>query len=119
MSTEIFGVPITVLAIPELPIAAPALILQYKNQCVILYKLTDPLSVQLAILHELAHLCLGHLDGVDSDLEAVVLGETYFTDQQEQAAQKLACRFLAALTNLQALSPPNSDVGARFEELIG
>ena len=53
------------------------------------------------------------------DLLRALSDRTYFTDSQEQAAQKLACRFLAALTNLQALSPPNSDVGARFEELIG
>ncbi len=44
---------------------------------------------------------------------------TYFTDSQEKAAQKFACKLLSVLIDVHSLVPPNPPVAARFEALIG
>jgi hypothetical protein len=123
-AVEILGKPITVLAIHELPKKVLGVALQYRSKCLILYnptsfELTDSLSIQLSILHELAHIALGHLDGLSIDLGAVVKGKTYFTDQQEQEAEILASELMELLIDVRALSPHTCPISARFEELFG
>ena len=120
IAAEVLKVPITTLAMPKLPPSVSAVSLSNQDQFVILYNPTVTyLSLQLSILHELAHICLCHHDPARMDLFAVISGKTYFTDQQEREAEKLGCRFLEAIIDVRALSPPNSPVGARFEALIG
>ena len=119
MSAEFLSCPIAILSMPSLPPTVSALSLQYKNQYVILYKLALPLSVERSILHELSHICLGHVDGVKIDLWAVIAGKTIFTDQQERDAEKLANQLLAAITDVRVLLPHTDRVSARFESLVG
>ncbi len=79
-----------------------------------------PLSIQLVLLHELSHICLGHLDKpvTISELLLRLSSRTDLTHSQEQAAQKLACKLFSVLIDACALSPPNPPECARFEELF-
>jgi hypothetical protein len=123
-AVDIFGKPITLLAIHELPKKVLGVALQYRNKCLILYnptsfELTDSVSIQLSILHELAHIALGHLDGLSVDLEAVIKGKTDFTDQQEQEAEILASELMELLIDVRALSPHTSPRDRRQNAGVG
>lgn len=105
---------IPVVPMPELPPDVPGATIKLGVQFFILYKPTYYRSIQLSILHELAHICLGHLDGVEVDLSAVLSGKTYFTDQQEQEAELLAHQMMATITRQNE----ENEVSARYARLI-
>jgi hypothetical protein len=119
MASDVVGRPIVGVDVHNLPENVTALAFKHQDQFFILSKPTTLLSVQRSILHELAHITLGHLDDREIDLFDALGGKTYFTDPQENDVEMLACRFLNALIDVRAYSYRNTPVGARFESLIG
>jgi hypothetical protein len=88
---------IPIIPLSELPKDVPGVTIKLSGQFFILYKPTYYREIQLSILHELSHICLGHLDGIDVDLSAVLEGKTIFTDEQEQEAELLAHQLMGVI----------------------
>ena len=111
---RIVGVPITVVPMLQLPPDVPGASIQKGDRFFILYKPTYPLSIQLSILHELVHICLGHLDGVDTDIHAALSGNTIFTAPQERIAERMAHQLMACMKG----QTEENEVSARFARLM-
>lgn len=117
----ILNKPIRILAHPRFPDDVKGSVFELKPFYLIFLKPTlTPLSIQLTVLHELSHIFLGHLlPATIDELFSTLSLRTYFTDSQEKAAQKFACKLLSVLIDVHSLVPPNPPVAARFEALIG
>ena len=119
---------ITIEPMPEFPRDVPGATIKLGVQFFILYKPTYYLSIQLSILHELAHICLGHLDGVNTDspsaetwnhragtiISAALAGKTYFTDEQEREAERMAHQMMATIIRQNK----ENEVSARYARLM-
>ena len=108
--------PITIVPEPELLSKAPGAAIQLDGHFFILYKPTSRLTQELSILHELAHISLGHLDDVQrpSDPKEILEGKTYFTDRQEWAAERMGHLMMAAILFPTETSP----ISARYAQLM-
>ena len=106
--------PIPIVPMPQFPPDVPGATIKLGDRFFILYKPTYHLSIQLSILHELAHICLGHLDGVEVDMNAAVSGKTIFTDEQEREAELLAHQMMAAMIRQNQ----ENEVSARYARLM-
>ncbi len=118
-ATSIFNKPIQILGYNKFSPHVQGAVFDVGFCFLILLKPTlTSFSIQVAILHEISHICFGHLVSVTiQDLENGS-GENYFTPSQEEEAQKFACKLLNVMMNIPELSPPNPPECARFEELF-
>jgi hypothetical protein len=119
-ASEILDKPIHILTYPRFPADVKGSVFELDAFYLIFLRPTLPrLSNQLALLHELSHIFLEHLNPISIDELALALASaTYFTHPQERAAQKFACKLLNRLINLTQLSPPNPPEFARYEQLF-
>ena len=107
-STSIFHNPLQILAYNRFRPHVQASVFDVGFCFLILLKPTlTPFSIQIAILHEISHICFGHLVPVTIQDFENWSGETYFTPYQEEEAQKFACKLLNVVMNMPELSPPN------------
>ena len=86
---------------PDLPQSVPAMAVKLKGRYLILYRYsTSLISVQISVLHELCHILLNHCF-----LSQQEVGKSFYTDEQEAEAERLA---LLLLCRLVEATPQNA-----------
>ncbi|MBI1923318.1 hypothetical protein HYR99_03605 [Candidatus Poribacteria bacterium] len=106
---------IDVAAFPQIPSGLPALVLRLQDRTFrILYRPScSSLSVQISILHELAHILLGHCQHTPAHR---LLRPCLYTNSQQREAELLAQQMMAVIVQK---SPNETDpIAARFERLM-
>ena len=114
LASDHFKTRIDVMAVPKLPKRAPSLLVRRPDRTfLILYcSCASSLMVQISILHELAHILLGHRQTTLRHSSE----KNFYTDSLEREAERLAHRLMALI--VRELPSETNDISTRFASLM-
>ncbi len=114
LASHLLKTPIEVIADSELPKRAPGLLMRRTNQTflIIYCSSASSLLVQSSILHELAHILLGHRQTTLRSASE----KSFYTDSLEREAERLAHQLMALM--VRELPIETNEIAARFARLM-